>query len=215
MKKYISIILVLLVCFSIKAQKSETKFGIKTGINFSKYTPDIYVANSKFADYQQKIGFYLGVLMNIKLSNKLSIQPELIFSNQGTAVLFNMQEINSAGNVIGNYVIQSEIIENSITLPVDFRYMVTQNFNFELGIQLGYILNLTEKTISNPISQTNVNNTLISPSNYERFDLGFNVGLGYKIHKNIRINSRYFLGVLERDNTFRPSIISLGIEYEI
>lgn len=214
MKKNILIILTLFVCASMNSQTSKTNFGIKSGINLSKYTPDIYISNIKFADYKVKTGFYIGGFTNIEISSKLSIQPELLFSNQGTEVLFNMQEINSTGNVIDNYKVQSEINENSIVLPVVFQYLITQNFNFELGFQLGYIISLKEKIISNPRSQINDNNTLISPLDYDRFDLGFNFGAGYKIHESIRINARYFQGVLERDSTFKPSIISLGIEYE-
>ena len=49
----------------------------------------------------------------------------------------------------------------------------------------------------------------------DKFDLGFNIGLGYKILENVRINTKYFLGIIERDNVIKPSIFSLGIEYEI
>lgn len=215
MKKQILTTLIVLCSISISSQISKIKFGVKSGVNLSKYNPDTYVANTKLADYKEKTGFYLGVYTNIKLSSKLSIQPELLFSNQGTEMLIDILEINSFGQIIGNSELNSEINENSISLPVVLRYDISDKFNFDLGIQLGYIVSLDEKIKNDFNSQINDSNTLISTTSYDRFDLGFNVGLGYKVHKNIRLNTRYFLGILERDNIIKPSIISLGIEYEL
>jgi hypothetical protein len=31
----------------------------------------------------------------------------------------------------------------------------------------------------------------------------------------MRINTRYFLGLIERDNSIKPTVFSTGIEYEI
>jgi hypothetical protein len=82
MKKHILIILILLVSISVNAQNPKMKFGIKSGINLSKYTPEMYVGNSRLADYQGKVGFYIGGYTNIEISDKFKIQPELLFSNQ-------------------------------------------------------------------------------------------------------------------------------------
>ena len=67
MKKNILIILILVVNISVNAQSSNIKFGIKTGINSSKYTPEMYLGNSRLADYQGKTGFYIGGFTNIMI----------------------------------------------------------------------------------------------------------------------------------------------------
>jgi hypothetical protein len=41
------------------------------------------------------------------------------------------------------------------------------------------------------------------------------LGLGYKILEKVRINTRYFLGIIERDNLIKHSVFSLGIENKI
>ena len=50
MKKNFLIILILLASISINAQTTEIKFGLKSGINMSKYTPDVYAGNSRILD---------------------------------------------------------------------------------------------------------------------------------------------------------------------
>jgi hypothetical protein len=216
MKKHILIILILLVSISVNAQTSKMKFGIKSGINLSKYTPEMYVGNSRLADYQGKIGFYIGGYSNIKISEKFKIQPELLFSNQGTKRVFeDISVFDSNGTLVGVSDIEETINESVISLPIILQYFINDKFNLEGGIQLGYVINRKQETTKDPFGLNQGNNSQNNNTNYDKFDLGFNLGLGYKILENVRINTRYFLGLIERDNSIKPSIFSLGIEYEI
>ena len=210
------IILILLVSISINAQTSKMKFGIKSGINLSKYTPELYVGNSRLADYQGKIGFYIGGYTNIEISEKFKIQPEILFSSQGTKRVFeNISFTDSNGILIGTGDIEEKIRESVISMPIILQYFINNKFNLEGGIQLGYIIDRKQKTSKNPFDEFLENNSQNNNTNYDKFDLGFNVGLGYEIFENLRINTRYFLGLIERDNSIKPSVFSLGIEYEL
>mgnify|MGYP006118837825 CR=1 FL=1 len=216
MKKNILIILILLVSISINAQTSKMKFGIKSGINMSKYTPELYVGNSRLADYQGKLGFYIGGYTNIEISEKFKIQPEILFSSQGTKRVFeDISLTDSNGILIGTGDIEEKISESVISIPITLQYFINNKFNLEGGIQLGYIINRKQETTKNPFDGFLGNNSQNNNTNYDKFDLGFNVGLGYEIFENMRINTRYFLGLIERDNSIKPSVFSLGIEYEI
>tara|TARA_B110000238_G_C15905764_1_gene344016 strand:- start:16 stop:666 length:651 start_codon:yes stop_codon:yes gene_type:complete len=216
MKKNILIILILLVSISINAQTSKMKFGIKSGINMSKYTPELYVGNSRLADYQGKLGFYIGGYTNIEISEKFKIQPEILFSSQGTKRVFeDISLTDSNGILIGTGDIEEKISESVISIPITLQYFINNKFNLEGGIQLGYIINRKQETTKNPFDEFLGNNSQNNNTNYDKFDLGFNVGLGYEIFENMRINTRYFLGLIERDNSIKPSVFSLGIEYEI
>ena len=217
MKKNFLIILILLASISINAQTTEIKFGLKSGINISKYTPDVYAGNSRILDYQGKIGFYIGGYSNIYISEKFRIQPELLFSNQGTIAVFeDITLIDSNGIPIVNQEdIKYKINESVVSLPILLQYFVSEKFNLEGGIQLSYIINRKEEVLENPFNQFLGNNFQNNNMENDKFDLGFNIGLGYKILENVRINTKYFLGIIERDNVIKPSIFSLGIEYEI
>ena len=216
MKKTFLIILILLVSITLNAQTSKMKFGVKSGINMSKYTPELYVGNSRLANYQGKIGFYIGGYTNIEIFEKFKIQPEILFSSQGTKRVFEditLTDSNGISIETGN--IEEKISESVISIPITLQYFTNNKFNLEGGIQLGYIINRKQETTKNPFDGFLVDNSQNNNTNYDKFDLGFNVGLGYEIFENIRINTRYFLGLIERDNSIKPSVFSLGIEYEI
>jgi hypothetical protein len=216
MKKHILIILILLVSISVNAQTTEINFGLKSGINMSKYTPDVYVGNSRIVEYQGKIGFYIGGYSNIKISEKFRIQPELLFSNQGTKRVFEDISVSDSNGIpIGVSDIEETINESVISLPIILQYFINNKFNLEGGIQLGYVINRKQETTKDPFGLNQGNNYQNNNTNYDKFDFGFNLGLGYKILEKVRINTKFFLGLIERDNAIKPSIFSLGIEYEI
>jgi hypothetical protein len=210
MKKNFLIILILLANISINAQTTEMTFGLKSGINMSKYTPDVYVGNSRIVEYQGKIGFYIGGYSNIKISEKFRVQPELLFSNQGTKRVFeDISVSDSNGILIGISDIEETINESVISLPIILQYFVNNKFNLEGGIQLGYVMNRKQETTKDPFGLNQGNNSQNNNTDYDKFDLGLNIGLGYKILENVRINTRYFLGLIERDNAIKHSIFSL------
>ncbi len=216
MKKNFLIILILLANISMNAQTNKMNFGLKSGINMSKYTPDAYAGNSRIVEYQGKIGFYIGGYSNIKISEKFRIQPELLFSNQGTKRVFeDISVFDSNGTLIGTSDIEETINESVISLPIILQYFTNEKFNLESGIQLGYVINRKQETTKDPFELNQGNNSQNNNTNYDKFDLGINLGLGYKISEKLRINTRYFLGLIERDNSIKPSVFSLGIEYKI
>lgn len=212
-----SLIIVILFSISMNAQDSKMKIGIKAGINSSKYTPERYVGITKLADYQGKIGFYIGGFTNIKISKKLKVQLELLYTNQGSRkIIENITLTDQNGNPIGNEEdIEYRANESVISLPIVLQYFVNNKFNFEGGIQLGYIINRKEEVVINPFEQFLGNNSQNNNTNYDKLDFGFNLGLGYKVLEKVRIKTKYFFGIIERDNSIKPSVFSLGVEYEI
>ena len=176
----------------------------------------MYVGNSRLADYQGKIGFYIGGFTNITISEKLKIQPELLYFNQGTKAIFeDITLTDSNGNSLTTGDVESKINESTISIPINLQYFISQKFYLEGGIQLGYIINRKEEITKNPFSQFTTNNQGNNNMDYDQFDFGFNIGIGFSLLENMRINTRTFLGIIERDNSIKPLVLSLGIEYEI
>lgn len=56
--------------------EQEVTFGAKAGVNFANVTGDVENADSK-------IGFHVGRIVEIAISEKFSIQPELLYSAKG------------------------------------------------------------------------------------------------------------------------------------
>ncbi len=60
---------------SVNAQ--EVKFGVKAGVNFASLGADA-------EDVKARTSIHFGAMAEFMLSDKFSIQPELVYSAQGT-----------------------------------------------------------------------------------------------------------------------------------
>jgi hypothetical protein len=134
--------LTFLITLNINGQNSSTEFGIKAGANYAQYTPDFKVGGNDFVDYKRKLGFYAGGFINIEISNKIKVQPELIFAIQGTTVLIKDVEVSDRfTTIVSDY--KSNINESTISVPVIFQYLFNDKFYMEGGPQFGYIIDIT------------------------------------------------------------------------
>ena len=64
----------------------QTQFGVKGGLNFTFFNED----QVQFGERQQvDVGYFGGVFLNIPLSEKLNIQPEVLYNGIGDFDLIN------------------------------------------------------------------------------------------------------------------------------
>src|SRR5436190_17489418 len=70
--------------------QAEVAIGIKAGPNFAKIS-----ANDDLdANYKNRTGFHAGAFVLFKFT-KIGIQPELLFSQQGTKVEINNKDLEA------------------------------------------------------------------------------------------------------------------------
>lgn len=62
--------------------KSPITFGVKGGMNISTIS-EVYDNGWMYSDQKAKIGFNAGVFANIPISEKFSLQPEILYSRAG------------------------------------------------------------------------------------------------------------------------------------
>ncbi|NVK51507.1 MAG: PorT family protein [Flavobacteriaceae bacterium] len=207
--------LTFLITVNINGQNS-TEFGIKAGANYAQYTPDFKVGGNDFVDYKRKLGFYVGGFVNIEIADKIKVQPELLFAIQGTSVLIeDVQVTDSDGffTTVSDY--ESNINESTISIPVVVQYLFNDKFYMEGGPQFGYIIDRKEKIKKDPFEEFGGIDDPNSDFDYDKFDLGLSFGFGYRLTENLGINTRYFFGLIERNNTIKSSVLNLGIEYKL
>lgn len=97
----------------------DVEFGIKGGLNFAT------VIGDNTSKDQIVTAFNLGVMAEIKLSNKFSLQPELMYSGQGYDT-----NIDSEGIIALNY----------LNIPFIAKYYATERLSLEAGPQIGFLL---------------------------------------------------------------------------
>lgn len=216
MKKITVISCLILLTTSVLGQDSTTEFGIKGGINYSKHTPNIEVNGVEALDFNRKIGFYVGGYANFEISDILKLQPELLFALQGTNTSTEIEIRESADQAPMLAEFKTSVTESTISLPIMLQLYPSENFYFEIGPQLGYIVSRKDKFTENPFSEPGMPLGISEgcPS-CDKFDFGAALGIGYNFTNQIGINARYFAGLIERNNTIKSSVINLGVNYKL
>lgn len=217
---------ILLIFFAIISLQMLTAqnvvYGVKGGLNYSKFIQNF----DSPIDYKNKLGYQIGGFVKIKLTNKLYVQPELLYSFQGTKYDTNLIPLilpQNPEDPLFNDNSSGRIAESNIILPVMLKYYFTDKLNIELGPQLGYLFHVKE---DNEIVVDTNEDTIIADRDRSAsdFNLGMDIGVGYGFNENIGVNFRYNYGFnrIERNHNLgnyisnfklRNSVFQLSLEY--
>lgn len=152
-------------------------FGIKGGVNFS----NLYVENIQ--DEQVKIGMLAGLFVKIPLTQRLSFQPELLYSSKGAQLTYN-----NVAQGQGAYRFNLNYIE----LPMTLVFNIVKNFNLHAGGYVAYLANANVKDMQKDGTVVGVMD--LNENSFNRFDYGVVGGLGVDIGK-FGIGARYNYGM--------------------
>lgn len=206
MKKIILSSLLLLAFGFTYAQKAE--FGIKGGLNSSNFSGD-----TEGMDFKPRVGFNIGAFATIKLSEKVTLQPEILYSTQGAKAENVTADVNGV-----NYTADIDFNLSYINVPVMFKYYVADKFNLEAGPQIGFLTSAETSTKVDGFNQTVDQD---AKDFFESVDFGFNVGAGYDFTDKIFAGIRYNIGLSnvlktqEGDNSeSQNSVFSLSLGYK-
>ncbi|HUQ96435.1 MAG TPA: porin family protein, partial [Chitinophagaceae bacterium] len=188
----------------------KTRFGIKGGVNMAMLSAKEFVASAK-PETNNKTSYYAGAFVNIPLGAMLKLQPELVFSSQGS----KMQEtVTTTG---GSRTFNYEEDLDYLNLPVMFQLQTPGGFVVETGPQFSYLIDAKQKGTS-PISTSN--ETDLDPYR-DNFDIAWAVGVGYISRIGLGINARYNYGirniVQENDvniGELRNRVLQFGLSYQ-
>lgn len=210
MKQRILFLSITFLFFATCLTAQQTSYGIQAGTNYARFTPRFPAPNNEDISFSGKVGFYLGGYANIELSEKIRVQPSVIFASQGSN--FKNEGLRLSNGTTADF--ESRIIESTIIIPIAVQNYISQKFYIEAGPQIGYIFDLKDKIIVNTVPGSTIGTFgNLSETNYDKFDFGLFVGLGYKLSDNFGLNSRYYFGVIERGSALKSSILNIGIEY--
>lgn len=159
----------LIVVFTLFAVESfsQAKFalGIKGGPNFANLD-----VSQPGATYKSRTGWHGGAFVLMKVG-KIGIQPEILFSQQGSKVKFDTQNLNS------NF--------NYINIPVMLKLYTVAGINLQVGPQFGFLTNEPE-TIVDGQTVKDV---------YKKSDVSLGLGAGWDLPFGLSIDARYNLGL--------------------
>ncbi|MDX1761030.1 MAG: porin family protein [Christiangramia sp.] len=214
MKKNILIISLSLLSSSLFSQDSGLDFGVKAGANLSKYTTNFEINGYNPNNFERKTGFYLGGFMNYEVSDIIKLQPEIVLAAAGSKNTIPIEARGEMEIITGDF--KTRITDYTLNLPLLAQVYPTKNFYFEAGPQMEYILEKDNNIQENPFDDFNSEPFQETDMEYDRFDLGAALGLGYLISENLSVNARYYAGLLGRDFIeTKSSVFNLGLNYNL
>ena len=168
--KYMTIALFFGIIATINAQDNtipKSNGGIKGGYNLAAVSFD------GDGETEQRHSFHIGVYGESFISESFSIQPELMYSQQGYVIT------NSNGTFTQKL--------NYINLPLMLKAYPSQNFFLEAGPQIGLAVSHKEE----------YDGLFSGSQEYDpnSFDWGVNFGGGFKTDSGISLGVRYHLGL--------------------
>ncbi len=198
MKKQVILIAVAIFSFGV-IQAQDIRFGAKAGVNFAKLTGDA------IEDADGRTGFHIGGLAEFMLTEKFSVQPEILYSQQG----LQMKE------TFGGEEFESKLKLDYILLPILAKYYITEGFSVEGGPQIGFTAKAESEFSGGGESETEDVSEFISGT-----DISIGAGVGYRLTNGVFFQARYMFGVsdvADDDDVFGDtatnSVLSLSAGY--
>jgi len=208
----IALLIIMTVCGLSQVHAQD--FGVKAGYNYSTFRGE----TSSLSTIEGLSGFYIGGLVELPISDVLSIQPELIFSRQGVAL---RQELKGFGlNVsINNADIRLDYLNIPVMAKVNLGPLFLQG-----GVQFGFLVGKPE--VGRYITNVRMG-TLLDKDSYNSFDFGVGAGLGFNFNRRFFAEARYThsltnvfdpnddyfkaSGIGSNNNNFKNAVLSIGL----
>lgn len=178
--------LVVTCVLTISLYAQSPTFGIKCGVN---------IATLNSGNLGAKIAYHVGALSRIRLTSKLSIQPEVLYSRQG------IRQSLSGNNYDINLVYTN--------VPLITQLLLTTGLMLEAGPQFGFLL--SAKNIYQGVEKD-------IKSNYKSFDLSFPIGLSYIWESGFGVYGRWVHGLTQINITYgssKNSVLQFGLFYQL
>lgn len=207
----------------INQEKENVTFGVKAGGNSS------YFSTQKLSAKNQKLGFNAGVFVNIPLSQKFALQPEVIYNQLGAKSVLASSEVSTGATTVKTETDFSTTM-NYVSVPLMLQMKPSKNFYIEAGPEFSYFVNgknkgeTTIKTTTTGSPSTSIvssNEQDIDKDAVNKFNLGLGLGLGYYFTPNLGINARYINSLTDMRNQ-KPEgtdpqnhrVFQLGLNYK-
>jgi hypothetical protein len=192
MKKLSLLTLVVMAGFALHAQ--DATLGLKGGLNLATWSnsnPDI--------TYSNRVGFHAGLFSNISVSQNFAVQPEVVYSSQGT-------KYNDASNREHNLKL------NYVNVPVMLQAKVGGGWYAQAGPQLGFLIGTEDKV-------GNVETDFFETRDFKKTDVALGFGIGYSSPSALGIDARYNLGLtdinLRGNNKLKNNVLQVGLTYKL
>lgn len=183
MKNFTLVLIVLLGGINFM-QAQSVEYGVKAGLNIANF-------DGGDADRNSLMAYHIGGVAEIHLSEKFSVQPELLYSRQGS-------EAENVAKVKVDY----------LSIPVLAKYYFVDQLSLEVGPQIGFLI---EDKVS-----FNDDSIADQEADAASFDFGLNAGLAYDFAFGAFAQFRYNYGVttVVENPDIKNSVFQFSLGYK-
>lgn len=164
------LLIIFLLAFMTHNGYSQVTIGARTGLNFARIVSAKEITETRGF----KIGYYVGAFAQVDLSQKKSINAELIYSQKGNR--YGASRLSADGG---------EATFHYVAVAWHYGYRPTEKFSLLLGPQVGKLMSANTRFAEKNFDITD---------SYNKWDLGLDLGLEYKITSKLRVETRYTYG---------------------
>ena len=182
------LLLTVLVLFSfISVHSQDIRFGAKMGLNLARiggdnYSTELYgIGNYGYGIIGTRTGFHIGAIAEIPLKDKLFLQPEILYSSEGSTWKWGLGE--------------SKTKLDFIRLPVLAKYYFIEGLSAEAGPVFGFLINAKREEFD-PSKTYNVFVIRDVINEYKTIDAALAIGATYRLNMGIFFSLRYNKGLL-------------------
>lgn len=193
MKKSLLLIAVALFGFTSMSAQEYVMFGAKGGVNFSNMSSD------GFDDNNSRTGFHLGLVGEIPVGARFSVQPEVLYATQGTEAESTIQGQRVSGEYKLDY----------IQVPVIAKFYLIEGLALEVGPSFNFLVN--EKVEGEAFGMSTETETDFGSG----FEFGGAAGLSYKLNNGLFVSARYtqgFTDAFDSDNWDDEAVKNNGVQ---
>ncbi|MEM5540002.1 porin family protein [Olleya sp. AS48] len=172
-----------LALVNAQSDSREVQLGIKGGLNSSTISGD------DLGDLDSRTSFNAGLVAEIPLTERLSFQPEVLYSGQG----FDVREIDQDNIVDTDENIEYQL--DYIQVPLLLKAYIVKGLSVDAGPQFGFKIH--EEFDYQPNSDGGDIEIDSDDSYVKDFDTSIALGAAYKFDNGFFLSGRYNLGVTD------------------
>lgn len=189
----------------LSANAQEVKFGVKAGVNLATIGGDV-------EDADGRTSFHVGGVAEIMISDKFSVQPELLYSAQG------LQSEYSETIMGSELKFEEKLKLDYINLPIMAKFYVAEGLSIEAGPQVGFLIS-AESEVEASYQGESENETDDVKDAFKSIDFAAGIGLGYKLDSGLNFSARYTLGLANiaedagDDSSIQNNVLQVSLGY--
>ena len=184
---------VAIMALGTAAQAQDISYGVKAGVNFANFGGDVDESSSR-------TGFHVGAVVELPISETFSIQPEVVFSQQGAQVDSSTESVISG--VTTRTTTENEQTLNYINVPVLAKYYIMEGLSLEVGPQVGFLVSAKSKfdststaTFGGTSNSTSASGETDNKDGFKSVDFSAVAGVGYELPMGLFFQARYQVGI--------------------